>query len=92
MYSTVFTVEDTLVTFTQAASSPVAPSKNSISWLSLVRPSEEVKTMSSPSFWALAASSQSNGRLTASGWSGRPSPGWPMAIVAVNRTAPTLFR
>src|SRR4030066_102073 len=62
MYRTVSTVDERFGTFTQATSLPVAPSKDSISWLSRVTPSEEGKTMSKASSRASAARAGRDGR------------------------------
>ena len=56
-----------LGSLTQAANSPVAPSKCSISWLSLVVPSAAVNRRSKPSLRALAASSASDDKLMRTG-------------------------
>ena len=53
--------------FTQATNSPVLLPYFSISWLSLVAPSEDVKRISSPSDWARDAGLESEVRLMRTG-------------------------
>src|SRR5512136_778597 len=63
----VFTPLDRVGSFTQAVRAPLDFVKFSISWGRTVEPPESVKTMSFPFAWALAARSESKGRLTRTG-------------------------
>src|SRR5512136_664503 len=63
----VFTPLDRVGSFTQATRAPLDFVKFSISWGRTVEPPESVKTMSFPFAWALAARSESKGRLTRTG-------------------------
>src|SRR5512136_3000617 len=63
----VFTPLDRDGSFTQAVRAPLDFVKFSISWGRTVEPPESVKTMSFPFAWALAARSESKGRLTRTG-------------------------
>src|SRR5512136_2916483 len=63
----VFAPEEIWGSFTQAVRAPLDFVKFSISWGRTVEPPESVKTMSFPLAWALAARSESEGRLTRTG-------------------------
>src|SRR5512136_789768 len=63
----VFAAEEICGSFTQAVRAPLDFVKFSISWGRTVEPLESVKTMSFPFAWALAARSESKGRLTRTG-------------------------
>src|SRR5512136_3351075 len=63
----VFTEAERVGSFTQGVRAPLDFVKFSISWGRTVEPPESVKTMSFPFAWALAARSESKGRLTRTG-------------------------